>query len=110
MRRLVEIPADKLPAEGGRALFRHEEKYVALFHLDGVFYAIDDSCPHGGASLFGGKLEGRWLQCPAHRLRFNLVDGCMAGHRNFGVVRYPVEMRNGAWVIDFTETPREIAL
>ncbi|MCY1263185.1 Assimilatory nitrite reductase [NAD(P)H] small subunit [compost metagenome] len=110
MKRLVEIPPDRLPEEGGRRLFRHEEKSVVLFLLDGVFYAIDDSCPHAGASLFCGKLEGRWLQCPAHGLRFNLADGCMASQRGFGVRRYPMESRDGAWFIDFTDIPRELVL
>ena len=41
-----------------------------LFNIDGSVSAPDNSCPHNGASLASGQLEGRLLRCPAHGLRF----------------------------------------
>lgn len=103
MKRRVEIPAERLPPPGLRSLFRHEEKCVVLFNLDGTLHAIDDSCPHNGASLFSGKLEGRLLRCPAHGLRFDLNSGCAHGVEGFGVARYPIEQRDGAYYIEFSD-------
>lgn len=45
----VPVPAGKLPQTGGRALVEFDDRSIALFNVDGRFYAIDDSCPHQGA-------------------------------------------------------------
>lgn len=89
----LHIPSDRLPPPGGRSLFYHEKGIVLLFDVEGSLYAIDDRCPHAGASLCSGRLDGRWLQCPAHGLKFDLVSGCAAGIQGFGVRRYPIEWR-----------------
>lgn len=91
----LRVPAERLPARGGRSLFHHEKGIVLLFDVEGCLYAVDDRCPHAGASLFTGRLDGRWLQCPAHGLKFDLASGCPAGIKGFGVRRYPVEWRAG---------------
>jgi nitrite reductase/ring-hydroxylating ferredoxin subunit len=108
MTHLVEIPAAQVPPVGGRCLFRHGEKSIVLSNLGGNLFAIDESCPHNGASLFGGKLDGRLLQCPAHGLRFDLATGCMPNVRGFGVGTYPVEQQQGRYLIDLSRaTPQE---
>ncbi len=87
----IRIPADRLPARGGRSLLHQEKGILLLFDVDGELHAIDDRCPHAGASLFSGRLDGRWLQCPAHGLRFDLATGCPAGIKGFGLQRYEIE-------------------
>ena len=88
------LGADELP-EGGRRLLRLAGREIALFHVDATYYALDDSCPHAGASLAGGKLEGRQLVCRAHGLRFELATGCMARVAGFGTPVHPVRVRDG---------------
>lgn len=73
----IDLPKDSIPPRGQRRLWRHDGQLIVLFNVDGTLYAIDDTCPHAGASLAGGKLQGRLLQCPAHGLKFDLADGCM---------------------------------
>ena len=73
----ILIPRSQLPEPGQRSLWRHADTLIVVFNVDGVLYAIDDSCPHRGASLASGALHGRMLQCPAHGLKFDLTDGCM---------------------------------
>ncbi len=63
---------DELPP-GQRKLIFIDGKSIVLFNIDGTIHAIDNSCPHNGASLASGKLEGTFLQCPAHGLRFDLA-------------------------------------
>lgn len=61
---------------------------VAVFKLNGEFYAIDNTCPHRGASLGGGEVEGEEVICPFHGWRFNVKTGCMpfgGGVRSFQV-------------------------
>ena len=63
---------------------------LALFNVAGQLYAIDDSCPHQGASLCGGRLEGQVIQCCAHGLRFDLASGYLLNSTQLKVANYPV--------------------
>jgi 3-phenylpropionate/trans-cinnamate dioxygenase ferredoxin subunit len=102
MKRLIEIPASRLPAEGQRVLLHHEEMSVLLFNVAGILHAIDDSCPHSGASLFAGKLQGNMLQCPAHGLRFNLDKGC-PGTKGMEVRTYPISLQGEVCIVNLSE-------
>ena len=53
-----------------------DDRMVAVFRQeDGSWHAIDDLCPHMGASLAEGYLEGTCVTCPWHAWRFNITDG-----------------------------------
>ncbi|MFC3106449.1 bifunctional 3-phenylpropionate/cinnamic acid dioxygenase ferredoxin subunit [Undibacterium arcticum] len=51
------------------------EEDVAVFNLDGQFYAVADRCPHGNASLSEGWVENGEVECPLHQARFDLASG-----------------------------------
>lgn len=53
-------------------------KLIALFHVDGEYFAINDLCPHMGASLAGGYVEEGLVSCPWHAWRFCVKDGTWA--------------------------------
>src|SRR5271163_2829157 len=48
---------------------------LALFNIDGNYYAIDDCCPHRGASLAEGPVAGTEVVCPWHLARFDVKTG-----------------------------------
>jgi NAD(P)H-dependent nitrite reductase small subunit len=48
---------------------------IALFNFNGEFYAISDMCPHRGASLAEGFLDGGKVFCPWHCFDFSLKTG-----------------------------------
>lgn len=48
---------------------------ILLANVDGTYYAIDDKCPHMGASLSEGKLEGTHVICPRHGSVFDVTNG-----------------------------------
>ena len=50
-------------------------KLVALFRVGDQVHAIDDVCPHMGASLAGGYVEDGIVTCPWHAWRFGIHDG-----------------------------------
>ena len=52
-----------------------EGRIVALFHVDGRFYALDDVCTHDGGPLAEGDLAGFEIACPRHGARFDIRDG-----------------------------------
>lgn len=54
------------------------EKLVALFNDGGTFSAIDDVCPHMGASLGAGHFADGVVTCPWHAWRFRVRDGVWA--------------------------------
>jgi nitrite reductase (NADH) small subunit/3-phenylpropionate/trans-cinnamate dioxygenase ferredoxin subunit len=50
-------------------------RMVAVFNEEGNFFAIDDFCPHMGASLAGGYVEKGMVACPWHAWRFCIRNG-----------------------------------
>ena len=89
-----ELPVgsvDELPP-GGRKLAFAGGRSIVLFNIEGTVHAIENSCPHNGASLASGKLEGRVLQCPAHGLRFDLMTGCMPGGQGLCLTKLPIRV------------------
>ncbi|RJG08970.1 (2Fe-2S)-binding protein [Pseudomonas cavernicola] len=104
MNQRICVPAERVPAPGGRALIEVKDYSLALFNVDGQLYAIDDSCPHQGASLCGGRLQGRVIQCCAHGLRFNLASGYLLNSTQLKVATYPVELVDGqAFIVTVPE-------
>ena len=51
------------------------EKVVALFNVDGTYYAIDGLCTHRGGPLGEGELEGKQATCPLHGGTFDVTTG-----------------------------------
>jgi len=49
--------------------------HVLVVNLDGVPYAIDDTCNHAGDSLARGELSGCNISCPAHGYIFDVRTG-----------------------------------
>ena len=48
---------------------------IALFNVDGVFYAIGGKCTHRGGPLSEGSLDGTTVTCPWHGASFDLCTG-----------------------------------
>jgi nitrite reductase (NADH) small subunit/3-phenylpropionate/trans-cinnamate dioxygenase ferredoxin subunit len=64
----------EIPAGEGRS-FPVDGTMVAVFNIDGEYTAINDTCPHMGASLAAGYVEGTAVTCPWHAWRFCVKDG-----------------------------------
>src|ERR1700677_1425188 len=50
-------------------------KQIALYNIEGSFYATDDECTHGFARLSEGSLDGEKIECPEHGGCFNAKSG-----------------------------------
>lgn len=48
---------------------------IAVFNIDGTFFAIEDVCTHDGGELASGCLEGDQIVCPRHGARFCVRTG-----------------------------------
>jgi nitrite reductase (NADH) small subunit/3-phenylpropionate/trans-cinnamate dioxygenase ferredoxin subunit len=58
---------------------------IALFLIEGQVHAIDDTCPHMGASLGSGFVESGVVTCPWHFWRFRICDGAWADNPRLGI-------------------------
>ena len=52
---------------------------LAVFLDKGQPFVLDDTCPHAGASMSAGWVEGGCAVCPRHAWRFELLTGILAG-------------------------------
>ena len=52
---------------------------LALVHVDGTFYAIDNECTHRGGYLGEGEINPDWsecaIECPLHGSVFDVRTG-----------------------------------
>lgn len=51
---------------------------LAVFNLNGHFFAMDDACSHGPGSLSEGYVDGDEIECDFHNGRFNIKTGEVA--------------------------------
>lgn len=63
--------------EGGVKVVRVEDLPVAVFLVDGKYYAMDDVCTHDGGPLAEGFIDGEEIECPRHGARFNVKTGAV---------------------------------
>lgn len=87
--------------EGKTVVVGH--KLIAVFREGDHFQAIDDACPHMGASLAGGHLEDGIVTCPWHAWRFRLCDGVWADNPRIKIGHYPVKVEDGAILIELPD-------
>ncbi len=66
---------DEIPV-GGSKLVEVDDVRIALFNLDGDYYAIEDMCTHDGGPLVEGEVVNECqVQCPRHGARFDIRTG-----------------------------------
>lgn len=86
----VATVSELKPGEGKVVEVNGEQ--VALFNVDGEFFAISNTCAHRGGPLGEGYLEGDIVTCPWHGWRFNVKTGNNAIMPNVKVPSYQVKV------------------
>src|SRR5271167_5231446 len=76
MAKLLKIAKTK---PGQAAAFTVEGQRIALFNVEGTYYAIGDSCTHRGGPLSEGAVQGTKVTCPLHGADFDLKTGAVVG-------------------------------
>jgi 3-phenylpropionate/trans-cinnamate dioxygenase ferredoxin component len=88
-------PASEFPAGTWRSIDL-EGSPVAVFNLDGKYYAIEDVCTHDGGTLTGGTLERDEIVCPRHGARFAIKTGeALTPPAYEHVATFPVRVQEG---------------
>jgi len=90
--------------EGGSVVVTVREKDIAIFRINGAFHAVDDMCPHMGASLSGGFVEDGCVTCPWHYWRFRLADGAWADNPKVKIGSYRVHVAGDEVQLELPDT------
>ena len=90
---------------------------MALTHIDGAYFAMENRCPHQGGPLGEGSIEAGkdgscMLRCPWHGWDFDAKTGLPpGGHEDSGQQMFPVEMReDGIYVAVEEDALHEITV
>lgn len=98
-------PIDEISDDMG---YRHEladGSAIAAFQVDGEFFAINDLCTHGNASLADGFIHGFEIECPFHGGRFDIRSGDATGAPcSKPVAAYPTKVEDGQLFVQIPAT------
>jgi 3-phenylpropionate/trans-cinnamate dioxygenase ferredoxin subunit len=72
--------------------FYKEGKSIAIANVGGKLYAFEDSCPHMGARLSNGNLDGSVITCPEHSSKFDVTTGKALAVSDSPLVTYEVKV------------------
>ena len=75
MAKLLKIAKTKDVPPGQAAPFTIEGQKIALFNVEGTYYAVGDTCTHRGGPLSEGDVQGTRVTCLA-RCRFRPENRC----------------------------------
>jgi len=94
MAQLIKVASTADLAPGEEKCVEVAGKKIALFNLEGSFYAIDDTCTHRGGPLCEGEVSGEEVVCPWHGAVYNIKTGAVLGPpAPCGVQPYPVRIQ-----------------
>ena len=91
MAKTVKVAQTSDLSPGASKVVQADGRSIALFNVEGTFYAIDNKCTHRGGPLGEGELSGDAVECPWHGAHFNVTTGGVtsppapAGVRSFPV-------------------------
>jgi len=104
--------ADEVAPGEKRRVMIGRKALVLCRSASGDFYAVSDNCPHQGASMCLGTLdgmmfstapgryeygrEGEILRCPWHAWEFDVTTGASVwGEDSYRLATYPVTVEDG---------------
>ncbi|HTS42175.1 MAG TPA: non-heme iron oxygenase ferredoxin subunit [Xanthobacteraceae bacterium] len=81
---------------------------LAVYNVGGAFYATDDECTHGAASLSDGILEDDIVECTMHFGAFNVRTGeAVQAPCSIALRTYKVVVQDGKVLVDVSRTSKD---
>ena len=90
-------------APGGRIVVDIDDTWVAIFNVDGQYYAIEDICTHDYGPLGEGEIFGKEVECPRHGATFDLETGKPTFPAVKPVARFAVRVNEGDVQVDISQ-------
>jgi nitrite reductase/ring-hydroxylating ferredoxin subunit len=81
--------------DGQRKIVQVDSLSIGVFHHDGQWYAVRNSCIHRGGPVATGRLDGDILTCPWHGFQFNLRTAQCLADPKAELDRYVVSVIDG---------------
>ncbi len=76
-------------------IFQLRGEKICVTQTEKGFYAVQDKCPHNGASLSKGFCSNKnEIVCPLHRYSFDLESGKATSGGAFALKTYPIEKKS----------------
>src|SRR5436309_11296711 len=75
MAEFVKVASANDIAPGQARLVNVRGKEIALFNIEGNFFALENACTHEEGPLAEGDIEGHEVTCPWHGARFDIRTG-----------------------------------
>ncbi len=72
---MCDVGADQYLAEGGMRIVEAGGQKILLTKVGGRCHAVGATCPHAGAPLSEGVLQGKTIICPWHKAAFDVTTG-----------------------------------
>ncbi len=72
---------------------------IALYNVDGKFFATDDFCKHRGGHLGEGHLLGTTVTCPLHFWQYDITNGKCTSNPNGDIRAYPVAIQDDELIL-----------
>ena len=94
MSNFIKVGSIKDIPPGESRVFYVRGHEIAVFNVEGTFYALDSLCPHQGGPLVAGTVEGKVLTCPWHSWQFDLATGVSPANPSICTRTYPVKILN----------------
>jgi len=85
----VDIP------ENGMLQCEHDGALILLCRAGSEIHAVEGTCPHRGAQLAQGRLEGTTVVCPWHDWEFDVQTGCGTTNPMSSLKKFQVDVRSG---------------
>ena len=93
MRQFIKVAKASEIQPGTASRVETGGRRIALFNLNGEFFAIGDVCTHAEASLSEGEISGEEIVCPLHFASFDIKTGqCTGPPADDDVPAYPVRV------------------
>jgi nitrite reductase/ring-hydroxylating ferredoxin subunit len=89
----IVLDAAEVPDGGAKIVPVHDRLKIAVFRVGDRVAAINNRCPHAGASLGDGQFDGTTVKCPLHGFRVDVWKG--VGNAGKRVDTFVATMLNG---------------
>ncbi len=88
--------ADALQPGDAPLVVEIKRRWVAVYNIEGEYYAIEDVCTHDDGPLAEGTLTGCVVECPRHGATFDVRTGkALSAPAFVDVPTYPVRVQEG---------------
>ncbi len=92
----IDVIAEDAMADGENIIVDVDGTEVAIFKIEGRFYAIEDVCTHDGAEIASGEIDGDEIICPRHGARFCIKTGAVKSAPAYeDIDSFPLRIEDG---------------